>query len=74
MDRASASGSVNLGFDSKSGQTNDLKIGIHSFPAGCQHQGDSVEQAGKFAYCAHGVGRVVGALSSEAGFAGSMLN
>ena len=31
--RASASGSVNLGFDSESGQTNDFKIGIHSFPA-----------------------------------------
>ena len=31
--RASASGSVDLGFDSESGQTNDLKIGIHSFPA-----------------------------------------
>ena len=31
--RAYASGSVDLGFDSESGQTNDLKIGIHSFPA-----------------------------------------
>ena len=31
--RASASGSVDLGFDSKSGTTNDLKINIHSFPA-----------------------------------------
>ena len=31
--RASASGSVDLGFDSASGQTNDFKIGIHSFPA-----------------------------------------
>ena len=30
---ASASGSVDLGFDSESGQTNNLKIGIHSFPA-----------------------------------------
>ena len=29
----SASGSVDLGFDSESGQTNDLNIGIHSFPA-----------------------------------------
>ena len=28
----SASGSVDLGFDSESGQTNDFKIGIHSFP------------------------------------------
>ena len=30
---ASASGSVDLGFDSESGQTNDFKIAIHSFPA-----------------------------------------
>ena len=30
---ASASGSVELGFDSEPGQTNDFKIGIHSFPA-----------------------------------------
>ena len=30
---ASASGSVDLGIDSESGQTNDFKIGIHSFPA-----------------------------------------
>ena len=29
--RASASESVDLGFDSESGQTNDFKIGIHSF-------------------------------------------
>ena len=32
MDRASASGSVDSGFDSESSQTNDLKIGIHRFP------------------------------------------
>ena len=31
--RAPASGTVDSGFDSESGQTNDLKIGIHSFPA-----------------------------------------
>ena len=31
--RASASGSVDLGFDSESGQTNDFIVGIHSFPA-----------------------------------------
>ena len=31
--RASAFGSVGLGFDSESGQTNDLKIGFHCFPA-----------------------------------------
>ena len=30
---ASASGSVDLEFDSESGQTNDFKIGIHSFHA-----------------------------------------
>ena len=29
----SVSGSVDLGFDSESGQNNDLKIGIHSFVA-----------------------------------------
>ena len=31
--RASAFGSVDMGFDSESGQTNDLQIGIHGFPA-----------------------------------------
>ena len=31
--RAFASESVDLGFDSDSGQTNDFNIGIHSFPA-----------------------------------------
>ena len=31
--RASASGSVDLGFNYESGRTNDFKIGIHSFPA-----------------------------------------
>ena len=31
--RASPSGSVDLEFDSESGQINDFKIGIHSFPA-----------------------------------------
>ena len=33
-DGASASGSVDVGLDSELGQTNDLKIGIHSFPVG----------------------------------------
>ena len=33
VDKASAFGSVDLEFDSASRQTNDLKIGIHSFPA-----------------------------------------
>ena len=32
--RTSASGLIDLGFDSESSQTSDLKIGIHSFPAG----------------------------------------
>ena len=31
--RASASGSVDLGFDFESSQANDFKIGIHSIPA-----------------------------------------
>ena len=31
--RASASESVDSGFDYESGQTNNFKIGIHSFPA-----------------------------------------
>ena len=35
VDRASGFGSVDLEFDSESRQTNDLKIGIHSFPASC---------------------------------------
>ena len=30
--RASASGLVDLGFDSELGQTNDCKIGMYSFP------------------------------------------
>ena len=33
VDRASASGSVYLEFESESRQTNDLNSGIHSFPA-----------------------------------------
>ena len=33
VDRASAFGSVDLEFDFESRQTNDLKIGIHNFPA-----------------------------------------
>ena len=32
-DRASASGLADIDFDSEFGQTNDLKIGIHSFLA-----------------------------------------
>ena len=33
VDRASVFGSIGSKFDSDSRQTNDLKIGIHSFPA-----------------------------------------
>ena len=33
VNRASTSGSVDSGFDSELGQTNDVKIGIHSFHA-----------------------------------------
>ena len=47
--RASASGSVDLGFDSYSGQTYDFKIGIRSFPAWrSAFKGQCGEQAGKF--------------------------
>ena len=53
--RASASGSVDLGFDSDSGHTSDLKIGIHSFLLDAQHW-DSVEKADKFTCCAVGKG------------------
>ena len=55
--RASASGSVDLGFDSESGQTNGLKIGIHSSPAWrSAFKGQCGEQAGKFTCCAVGKG------------------
>ena len=33
VNRASTSGSVDSEFDSESGQTNDVKIDIHNFPA-----------------------------------------
>ena len=47
--------SCRLGFDSESGQTNDSKIGIHSFPASCSAlKGQCEEQAGKFTCCAVG--------------------
>ena len=50
---ASAPGSVHLGFDSESGQTNDFKNGIHSFPAWRSAlKGQCEEQAGKFSCCA----------------------
>ena len=51
-----ASASVDLGFDSESGQTNDFNIGIHSFLLDVQHWRDSVEKAGKFTCCAVGKG------------------
>ena len=49
--------SCRLGFDSESGQTNDFKIGIHSFPV-CRSalKGQCGEQAGKFTCCAVGKG------------------
>ena len=50
-------GSCRLEFDSKSGQTNDFKIGIHSFPAWRSTlKGQCEEQAGKFTCCAVGKG------------------
>ena len=49
--------SCRLGFDSESGQTNDFKIGILSFPASRSAlKGQCGEQAGKFTYCAVGKG------------------
>ena len=55
--RASVFGSVDLGFDSESGQTNDFEIGIHSFPA-CRSafKGQCEQQAGKFTCCTVGKG------------------
>ena len=47
MDRASASVAVNIGFDSESGQTNDLNIDIHSFPRltfGLERDGVEIQQ------------------------------
>ena len=52
--RASASGSVDSRFDFESGQTNHLKIGIHSFPAWGSALMGSMEKADKFACCALG--------------------
>ena len=56
--KVSASGAVNLRrFDVKSGQTNDFKIDIRSFPAGrSELKGQCGEQAGKFPCCAVGKG------------------
>ena len=49
--------SCRLGFDSESGQTNDFKIGIHSFPAWRSAlKGQCEKQAGKFTCCAVGKG------------------
>ena len=54
MITASASETV-LGFAYKSGQTNNFKIGIHSFPAWRSAlKGQCGEQAGKFTCCAVG--------------------
>ena len=56
--RASALGAVvacRLGFDSESGQTNDFKFSIHSFPAWRSAlKGQCGEQAGKLICCAVG--------------------
>ena len=53
--RASVSWAVDSGFDSESGQTNDFKIGIHSFPAWrSASKGQCGEPAGKFTCCAVG--------------------
>ena len=41
--RASASGSVDLGFDSQSGQTNDLKLVFTASLLDVQHLRDSVK-------------------------------
>ena len=50
-------GSCRLGFDSESDQTNDFKIGIHSFPAWRSAlKGQCEEQAGKFTCRAVGKG------------------
>ena len=46
-----------FGFHSKSGQTNHVKIGIHSFPASrLGLKGRCGEHAGKFTGCAVGKG------------------
>ena len=54
--RASASASVDLGFDSESGQTYDLKLVFTASLLDVQHLKDSVEKAGKFTCCAVGKG------------------
>ena len=49
--------SCRLRFDSESGQTNDFKIGIHSFSAWrTALKKQCEEQAGKFTCCAVGKG------------------
>ena len=50
--------SCRLGFDSESGQTDDFKVGIHSFPAWrLPLKGQCGGQAGKLTCCA--VGKVI---------------
>ena len=47
--------SCRLEFDSKFGQTNDFKVGVHSFPACRSAMKEKCgEQAGKFTCCAVG--------------------
>ena len=54
--RASVSGSVDLGFDSESGQTNDFKLVFTASLLDVQHLRDSVEKDGKFTCYAVGKG------------------
>ena len=53
---ASASGSVDLGFDSELGQTMTLKLLFTASLLDVQHLRDSVEKASKFTCCAVGKG------------------
>ena len=54
--RASASRSVDLGFDSESGQPMTLTLVFTASLLDVQHLRDSVERAGKFTCCAVGKG------------------
>ena len=54
--RASAFESVDMGFDSESGQTNDLKLVFTASLLDVQRLRDRVEKAGKFTCCAVGKG------------------
>ena len=62
----------------QSSQPENTPPGVNEQTSQNPQEGDQgkkvVVPAGKISWPAHGVGRVVGALGSEAGFAGSMLN